>query len=104
MDVVSDANALAADGALDPGWAADAGAELARMSQTLGLKVPDMDPAEAAAVDSEVEARNGLRIQGRYEEADAARDRLREQHVELFDRGNKTVWVKREKIGADAKS
>lgn len=104
MDVVSDANALAADGALDPGWAADAGAELSRMSRTLGLKVPDMDPAEAAAVDSEVEARNGLRREGRYEEADAARDRLRELHVELFDRGDKTVWVKREKIGAGAKS
>ena len=104
MDVVSDANALAADCALDPGWAAGAGAELSRMSRILGLRVPDVDPAEAAAIDSEVEARNGLRRQGRYEEADAARDRLRARHVELFDRGDKTVWVKREKIGADARS
>jgi cysteinyl-tRNA synthetase len=43
-----------------------------------------------------------LRAQKQYQEADRIRDQISAQNVVLLDHKNKTIWMKKEKILADA--
>jgi cysteinyl-tRNA synthetase len=46
--------------------------------------------------------RDALRAQKQYQEADRIRDQIAQMNIVLLDHKNKTVWMKKEKINADA--
>lgn len=99
-EMAKDVGERAAGGSLSPGRAAGTLAALDRMAESLGLHIAR--PADPASIRARVADREALRRAGRYGEADAMRDALRADSVELLDYKGGTVWVYRENIpGAD---
>ena len=103
MEIVSETNDRVANNMLDAQWATKAEAEMTRMSGVLGLSFAAAGEDETAKIDAAVAERNSLRENRQYEKADEIRDELAAQNIEILDRGDETVWIKREKIRRDAR-
>lgn len=76
--------------------------EFERMSEILGLKVQKITEQEKQAITDMLKKRELLREQKQYQEADMIRNQIAQMNVVLLDHKNKTVWMKKEKIAADA--
>ncbi|MCE2508267.1 MAG: cysteine--tRNA ligase [Nitrosopumilaceae archaeon] len=87
---------MAASGRLGAGEAAAILSELDRMMGITGLRVAR--PPPGATIDGRMAERRRMRLAGRYAEADAVREELRGESVDLLDYSGRTVWVYRERI------
>ena len=100
-DMAKSVGEMAAGGRLGAGEAAAILSELDRMMRVVGLRVAR--PPSGAAIDDRVDERRRMRLAGQYADADAVREELRGESVELLDYSGRTVWVYRERIpGEDA--
>ena len=98
MDIVAETNRQMADSTLDAAWAADAQDTIVRMSGVLGLALCMPDEAECARIDGAIDERNRLRENKEYQKADAIRDALASENIEILDRKGDTAWIKRQAI------
>ena len=73
-----------------------------RMLCILGLRMQKTTDAQKDEIDAMVSDREKLRQKGRFAEADRIRDRLNEMNIEMVDHKSRTVWIKKERIKADA--
>ena len=101
FQLVKEANRMAADGVLSKSNADSMMKEFQRMSQVLGLRIPEITPAEEEEIDSLIAKREELRKEKQFEEADRVRDRINEMNIELVDHRGKTTWIRKEKIRAE---
>ena len=69
-----------------------------KMMQILGLQTIDVDAQERMEIEELVAARNRLRIEKKFKEADDMRKKLLERSVELLDHRVRTLWIKRERL------
>jgi cysteinyl-tRNA synthetase len=69
-----------------------------KMMQILGLQTIDVDSQERMEIEELVAARNRLRIEKKFKEADDMRKKLLERSVELLDHRVRTLWIKRERL------
>ena len=100
-DMAKSVGEMAASGSLGASEAAAILSELDRMMGVTGLRVAK--PPSGAAIDDRVAERRQMRLAGQYADADAVREELRGESVELLDYSGRTVWVYRERIpGEDA--
>ena len=95
-DMAKSVGEMAAGGRLGAGEAAAILSELDRMMGITGLRVAR--PPPGAAIDGRMAERRRMRLAGRYAEADAVREELRGESVDLLDYSGRTVWVYRERI------
>lgn len=95
-DTAKSVGEMAAGGTLDHTGAAAILYVMDRMMDTLGLYVAR--PPPDLAIPDHIRERRRLRQEGRYFEADAIRDMLRDKSVELLDYRGGTVWIYRESI------
>ena len=71
------------------------------MLEILGLYIPKISQEQKREVDNMIEAREKLRQEKQFEEADKIRNQLNEMNIELIDHKQKTIWMRKEKIKAD---
>ncbi|HEU0047321.1 MAG TPA: cysteine--tRNA ligase [Nitrososphaera sp.] len=67
------------------------------ITEILGLKTVMTSEKERKEIEELVAARNRLRAEKNFKEADEIRKKLLERSVELLDHKGRTVWVKRER-------
>ena len=103
LQIVHETNTRIKNRTLDAAWASDARVQISRMTDMLGLAPAVPDEEEACRIDEIVSKRARLRADGMYQDADKIRDELADTNVEIVDRSGRTVWIKRERIGMDAK-
>ena len=72
--------------------------EFERISNILGLKIPQMNQEERNKIDNLILGREKFRQEKQFEKADEIRDKLNEMNIELIDHKGKTIWMKKEKI------
>jgi cysteinyl-tRNA synthetase len=72
------------------------------MLDVLGLNVIKATDDEIKSVFELIQKREEYRKNKQFEEADAVRDRISNMGIFLIDHKDKTLWMKREKIKADA--
>ena len=75
--------------------------EFEKMLEILGLKIPKITNEEKLVVNDLIKKRNMLREQKQFDEADKIRQQIGEMGIMLIDHNNKTLWLKREKIGIE---
>jgi len=75
--------------------------EFERISNILGLKIPQMNQEEKNKIDNLILGREKFREEKQFEKADEIRDKLNEMNIELIDHKGKTIWMKKEKIKKD---
>ena len=73
-----------------------------RMLCILGLHMQEITEAQKDEIDAMICDREKLRQKGQFAEADKIRDRLNEMNIEMIDHKSRTVWIKKERIKADA--
>ena len=76
--------------------------EFERMSQVLGLEAQKVTEHERQAISDLIKKRDELRAQKQYSEADKIRAQISQMNIVLLDHKDKTIWMKKEKIKADA--
>jgi cysteinyl-tRNA synthetase len=72
------------------------------MLDVLGLNVIKATDDEIKSVFELIQKREEYRKNKQFEEADAVRDRISNMGIFLIDHKDKTLWMKKEKIKADA--
>lgn len=102
MGIVSETNRRVSEGALGVQWAVKAEAELFGMESVLGLSINMMGARDMDEIDAAIAKRDELRENKEYEQADAIRDELTKQNIDILDRADDTVWVKRARVGKDS--
>ena len=75
--------------------------EFKRISNILGLKIPQMNQEEKHKIDTLILNREKFRKEKEFEKADEIRDKLNEMNIELIDHKGRTIWMKKEKIEKD---
>ena len=75
--------------------------EFERMLEVLGLKIPKITDKERSTVNDLIKKRNMFRDKKQFDEADKIRKQIGEMGIMLIDHKNKTLWLKREKIGIE---
>ncbi len=75
--------------------------EFEKMLDILGLKIPKITDKEKSVVNDLIKKRNMLRDKKQFDEADKIRRQIGEMGIMLIDHKNKTLWLKREKIGIE---
>ena len=76
--------------------------EFERMSQVLGLEAQKVTEHERQTISDLIKKRDELRAQKQYSEADKIRAQISQMNIVLLDHKDKTIWMKKEKIKADA--
>jgi cysteinyl-tRNA synthetase len=76
--------------------------EFERMSEILGLSVQKVTEQEKQSITDLLKKRETLREQKQYQEADKIREQISLMNIVLLDHKDKTIWMKKEKIPADA--
>ncbi|TRZ69703.1 MAG: cysteine--tRNA ligase [Nitrosopumilaceae archaeon] len=99
--LVKEVNYLAAEEKLDSNDAKIIIPEFERMLEILGLIIPKITLEKKQEIDNLITAREQLRKEKKFQEADKIRDKLNEMNIELVDHKGKTIWMKKEKIRAD---
>lgn len=100
--LVKGINRVAASESMTKSIADVAMPEFVRMLDILGLQVQKTTEQEIQTITNLIKQRETLRAQKQYQEADRIRDQISAQNVVLLDHKNKTIWMKKEKILADA--
>ena len=95
MEIVAETNARIANGSIDVTWAVKAEDIILSMSDVLGLELDMPDDTEYNNIDKSVAERNHLRKNKKYKEADAIRDMLAAKNIEIIDRKDQTIWIKK---------
>ena len=72
--------------------------EFKRISNILGLNIPEMNQDEKEKIDDLILNREKFRDEKEFEKADMVRDELNQMNIELIDHKGKTIWMKKEKI------
>ncbi len=98
---VKELNRFAATETLTQSISKIALAEFERMLDVLGLKIPKITDKEKSLVNDLIKKRNMLRDKKQFDEADKIRKQIGEMDIMLIDHKNKTLWLKREKIGIE---
>jgi len=98
---VKELNRFAATETLTQSISKIALAEFERMLDVLGLKIPKITDKEKSLVNDLIKKRNMLRDKKQFDEADKIRKQIGEMGIMLIDHKNKTLWLKREKIGIE---
>ncbi|MCV0430248.1 cysteine--tRNA ligase [Nitrosopumilus sp.] len=101
FQLVKEPNRLAAEEKLGKENALKIKAELKRMSDILGLEIPEITKEEKQEIDELIQNREIAREEKNYQKADEIRDKLNEMNIELIDHKGKTVWMRKEKIQAE---
>ncbi|NOJ28213.1 MAG: cysteine--tRNA ligase, partial [Nitrososphaera sp.] len=70
---------------------------LSRVMDILGLRVVEATPAERTEIEKLIAARNSLRSEKKFQQADEIRKKLYDMSVELMDHKGRTIWKKVEK-------
>ena len=99
--LVKEVNYLAAEEKLDSNDAKIIIPEFERMLEILGLIIPKITLDKKQEIDNLITAREQLRKEKKFQDADKIRDKLNEMNIELIDHRGKTIWMKKEKIKAD---
>jgi len=73
--------------------------EFKRITNILGLNIPEIDQNEKEEIDNLILNRENFREEKQFDEADKIREQLNEMNIELIDHKDKTIWMKKEKIG-----
>ncbi|MGI0004023.1 MAG: cysteine--tRNA ligase [Candidatus Nitrosotenuis sp.] len=76
--------------------------EFERMLEVLGLQVQRVTNEENQSITDLIKKRDELRLQKQYQEADKIRDQISQMNIVLLDHKDRTIWMKKEKIRADA--
>ena len=100
--LVKGINRIAASEAMTKSIADIAMPEFERMLDILGLKVQKITEQEKQSITNLIKQRETFRAQKQYQEADKLREQISAQNIVLLDHKNKTIWMKKEKIAADA--
>lgn len=69
-----------------------------KMMDILGLQIVEAGAQEKVEIEELVAARNMLRTEKKFKEADEIRKKLFERSIELLDHKVRTIWVKRERL------
>ena len=101
FQLVKETNRLAAEEKLSKESAQIIKKEFERMTNILGLAIPEMTQDEKQAIDDLIQNREKLRKEKQFEEADKIRGQLNEMNVELIDHKERTFWMKKEKIQSE---
>ena len=101
FQLVKETNKLAAEEKLGKENAEKIKIELKRMSEILGLKIPEISEKEKEKIDKLILDREQARKEKQFEKADTIRDKLNEMNIELIDHKGKTIWMRKEKIKAE---
>ena len=101
FQLVKETNRLAAEEKLAKESSQIIKKEFERMTNILGLVIPEMTQDKKQAIDDLVQNRERLRKEKQFEEADKIRGQLNEMNVELIDHKERTVWMKKEKIQSE---
>ncbi len=101
FQLVKETNRLAAEEKLAKESAQLIKKEFERMTNILGLVIPEMTQDKKQAIDDLIQNREKLRKEKQFEEADKIRGQLNEMNVELIDHKERTIWMKKEKIQSE---
>ena len=101
FQLVKETNRLAAEEKLAKESAQIIKKEFERMTNILGLVIPEMTQDKKQAIDDLIQNREKLRKEKQFEEADKIREQLNEMNVELIDHKERTIWMKKEKIKSE---
>ena len=101
FQLVKETNRLAAEEKLAKESAQIIKKEFERMTNILGLVIPEMTQDKKQAIDDLVQNRERLRKEKQFEEADKIRGQLNEMNIELIDHKERTIWMKKEKIQSE---
>lgn len=102
MELTREAGTAIASGAIDPQDASLMYADLRYMTDILGLQVQRPNDAAIQKIVKSIEQRQKMRQEGSYKKADAIRDSLSHQGIELLDYPVKTLWVCHEDISGES--
>ncbi len=97
FQLVKETNRLAAEEKLGKENAIIIKKEFERISNILGLTIPEMNQNEKEEIDSLISNREKFREQKQFEEADKIRDEFNEMNIDLIDHKGRTIWMKKEK-------
>ena len=101
FQLVKETNRLAAEEKLAKESAEIIKKEFERMTNILGLVIPEMTQDKKQVIDDLIQNREKLRKEKQFEEADKIRGQLNEMNVELIDHKERTIWMKKEKIQSE---
>ena len=101
FQLVKETNRLAAEEKLAKESAQIIKKEFERMTNILGLVIPEMTQDKKQVIDDLIQNREKLRKEKQFEEADKIREQLNEMNVELIDHKERTIWMKKEKIQSE---
>jgi cysteinyl-tRNA synthetase len=99
--LVKEVNYLAAKEKLNSNDAKMIIPEFERILDILGLIIPKITSNEKNEIDNMIIAREQLRKEKKFQDADIIRDKLIDMNIELIDHKGKTIWIRKEKIKAD---
>ena len=99
--LVKEINYLAAEEKISTNDAKIIIPEFKRMLEILGLVIQNITSDEKQEINDLIKAREQLRKEKKFQDADKIRDKLNEMSIELIDHKRKTIWMKKEKIKAD---
>ena len=101
FQLVKETNRLAAEEKLTKELAQIIKKEFERMTNILGLNIPEMTQDKKHEIDNLIQNRERLRKEKQFEDADKIRGQLNEMNIELIDHKERTVWMKKEKIKSE---
>ena len=101
FQLVKETNRLAAEEKLGKENAIIIKKEFERISNILGLTIPEMNQNEKCEIDNLILNREKMRKEKQFEKADKIRDELNEMNIELIDHKERTIWMKKEKIKSE---
>jgi cysteinyl-tRNA synthetase len=101
FQLVKETNRLAAEEKLGKDNASIIKDEFKRISNILGIIIPEINQDEKEKIDNLILNREKFREEKQFKNADKIRDELNEMNIELIDHKGKTVWMKKEKIRND---
>ena len=101
FELVKETNRLAAEEKLGIENSIIIKKEFKRISEILGLNIPEMSQNEKEKIDDLISNREKFREEKQFDKADQIRDELNEMNIELIDHKEKTIWMKKEKIKSE---
>ena len=101
FELVKETNRLAAEEKLGIENSIIIKKEFKRISEILGLNIPEMSQNEKEKIDNLILNREKFREEKQFDKADQIRDELNEMNIELIDHKEKTIWMKKEKIKSE---
>lgn len=95
MKLVKEIHKYAAEGKLNKENSKIFKETFEKISYVFGLKFASVSEEEAKVIEELVRKRNEFRKSRKFKEADAIREKLKENDIELIDYPDKTIWYKK---------